>query len=160
MQGEEPSARLVDTFVDVVGGIELALVNEFAVLKRIVQLGIRHRTGVKPHVYEVALALHGLPAWANQADIVNVWAMQVYEVVIGLAHVARHEAFLLQRILVHHTGLDSLFYFAVEFLKASDAQLFAVLTAPDGERCTPETRAREVPVVQVVEPVAEATTAR
>ena len=60
MEGEEPSARLVDALGDEVGGIDGAAIDEFLVLEGIVHLGEGHSAAVEPHVDEVRLALHGL----------------------------------------------------------------------------------------------------
>ena len=46
MQSEEPSACLVDAFGDEIGRINLAVVEDFLVLERIMNLSIRHRAGI------------------------------------------------------------------------------------------------------------------
>ena len=75
MQREEPATCLVDTLIDEVGGEGFALVNQVAVLKRKVNLGVRHRTGVEPHVNEVSLTLHGLAIVRDEYDIVHIRAV-------------------------------------------------------------------------------------
>ena len=60
MESEEPSASLVDTLSDEISGIYFTSVEQFLVLKRIMDLSIRHGTGVKPHVDQVKLSLHRL----------------------------------------------------------------------------------------------------
>ena len=153
MQREEPATRLVDTLVDEISGECLVIVNELTVLERIMHLGVRHRARVEPHVDEVALTLHRFAAIADQQDVVDIRTVHVNLVVVLLRHIARNEAFVFQRVALHNTGSNSLLDFTVELFEASDALLLAVLTAPDGQRCTPEARTREVPVVQVVEPI-------
>ena len=155
MQSEEPSACLVYSLVDEVGGESQPLVYHVAVLKRIVYLCVWHGTRVEPNVDEVALALHGLSALADEHYLVYVWTVQVDAVVVLLRIVARHEAFVLQRIAFHHAGSHCFLYLLIEFLKASDANLLAVLVAPYRQRCAPEARTRQVPVVKVLKPVAE-----
>ena len=156
MQRKEPSTRLVNTLVDEVTGEGCAVVNEFLVFKGIVLLGVWHRAAVEPHVYEVALALHRLATLADQDDVIDIRTVQVNLVVVLFRHVTRHKAILLQRIVLHDASLDGFLDFIVQFLDRADANLLTVLRAPDGQRCTPETATAEVPVVQVVEPVAEA----
>ena len=63
-------------------------------------------------------------------------------------------------VILHKSRLDGFIYLGTEFVHAADADLFgAVLGAPDGQRCAPITRAREVPVHQIFEPVAETSAA-
>ena len=90
MQGEEPTARLIHAFIDEVGRIGfrryrrpfiIALYHSLAVglgaayhftLKRVMQLSIRHRAAIKPHVNQVALAMHGLTGVVDQYDTIHV----------------------------------------------------------------------------------------
>ena len=161
MQREEPTARLVNALGDEVGGIDNALVQRFLVLEGIVNLCVRHRAAVEPHVDEVQLALQRLSALAHEDDVIHVGTVQVDTVVVLLAHVARHEALVLERVVGHHARAHALFYFVVEFLDAADADLLARLAvAPDGQRRAPVAAAAEVPVVEVLQPFAEAPRAR
>ena len=155
MQREEPTSSLVHTFVDKVTGEGNAFVNEILVLKRIVYLGIRHRTRVKPDVNQVALTLHGLTILRHQYDMVNIRTMEVNLVVVLFRHVTRHETVILQRIALHESSLHSLFDFVVELLHRTDTDLLAIFVAPDGQWCSPETATREVPVIQILQPVTE-----
>ena len=84
MQGKEPSTGLVDTLVDEVGGERLVLVYRLTVLERIVNLGVWHRTGVEPHVNEVALTLHPLSCRRDEEDIVHIRAVEVYLIIVLL----------------------------------------------------------------------------
>ena len=155
MQSEEPSTCLVNTLVDEVGGECLTLVYHFLILKRIVDLCVRHRTRVKPYVDEVALALHWLTALAHEHDVVNIRAMEVDLVIVLLRIITGNESFVFQWVALHHSGSYSLFNLVVEFLHTANALLLTVLIAPDRQRSTPIARAREVPVVEVLKPVAE-----
>ena len=95
MQGEEPSARLVYALVDEVGGERRALVYRVGVLKRIMNLRVRHAAGVEPHVDEVGFALHGLTCLAAEYYVVDIRAVKVNPVVILLRIIAGHEAIFL-----------------------------------------------------------------
>ena len=77
MEGKEPSAGLVLTFGNEVGGIEAARVKTFFVFKGIVNLGIWHCAGVEPHIDEVGFAMHRLAGGAEEHDVVDVGAMEV-----------------------------------------------------------------------------------
>ena len=82
--------------------------------------------------------------------------MEVDALVILLIVFAGHESGFLIRILCHDAGCNSLLDFGIEMLDAVDYHLLrAVLRAPDGERGTPVAAAREVPVLQILEPLAE-----
>ena len=153
VQREEPTAGLIDTFRDEIGG-EVGL-EELLVLERVVQLAVRHGAGVEPHVDEVALAVHLLTRRRNQHDGINIRFMEVnIIVVVLLRHVIDFE--ILIRIIRHETGLDGLVDFGHQLLDGADADLFfLVFGSPDGKRHAPETGAGEVPIDQVFEPVAE-----
>ena len=160
MQREEPAARLVHALGNEVGGEECAVVNGLLVLERVVQLGIGHRTAVKPHVDQVELALHGLASVAHQHDVVHVGAVDVNLVIILLAVVTGDKALVLVGVARHHAGSHGLLNLVIEFLDAADALLLAVLVAPDGQRGAPVAAAAQVPVVQVLQPFAKAAAAR
>ena len=115
---KEPATGLVNTLVDEVSGEGLTPVYQVTVLERIVNLGIGHRAGVKPHVNKVRLTLHGLARRGDKYDIVDIWTVKVYSVVVLLRHVTYHEALLLERVRRHHTGLDGLLDFCIQFLYA------------------------------------------
>ena len=85
--------------------------------------------------------------------------MQVYALIVLLRHIARYESVSFQRIFLHDAHFDGLLYLVIEFLHATDAALFALFATPNGKRCAPETRTRQVPVVQIVKPVAKPTRA-
>ena len=156
MKGEEPTARLVDALCDKVGREERATVNQVGVLKRIMQLGERHGTAVKPHVNEVRLAPHRLSLAAHEHDVVNIGAVQVDAVVVLLAVVAGGEALVAQRIARHQACGDGFINGLIKFGHRADAARLAVLGAPDGQRSAPIAAATQVPVVEVLQPLAKA----
>ena len=151
VEGKEPSACLVYSFRDEIGGTR-----GVAVLKRIVILGIRHRAGVEPHINQIELALHGFAGRRDEYDGVNIRTMEVDDrrIVVSLAVIAR---FMVRpRVCFHETGLDGFVYFYKEFGNRTDANLFgSIFGTPDRKRSSPVTRAGEVPVVEVIEPLAE-----
>ena len=161
MERKEPTARLVYALGDEVRGINRAVIEQFLVLKRIVNLGIRHGTRVEPNVDKVGFAVHRCAGGRNQHDVVDIRTVQVDEVVVFAAVIAGNESFLLERIGRHHTGGDSLLDFVIKFLDRADTDLFArLIVAPNRERCAPIARAAEVPVVEIFEPFAETSRTR
>ena len=83
--------------------------------------------------------------------------MQVDLVVVLLTHVAWYKALVLQWIRSHYTSSYSLLNLVVEFFHAADAHFFVSVTiAPDRKWGAPVARTGEVPVVEVFEPLAEA----
>ena len=156
MEREEPSTRLVNTFGNEIGRVGGAFVNQFLVFKRVVNLCVWHGTGIKPHVDEVEFASEHIALVRHQFDVIYIRTVQVYLIVILLTHVARHETLLLQWVRCHHASSHSLLNLVVEFLHAADAHFLAsVAVAPDGQWSAPVARTREVPVVEVLEPLAE-----
>ena len=99
--------------------------------------------------------MHRLALIVDQHDVVHVRTVQVYLVVVLLRIVSGNESPVLQGIALHHTSLHGLLYLAIEFVHRTDALLSAILVAPDRQRRTPEARARQVPVVEVLQPVAK-----
>ena len=131
MEGIKPATGLIHTFCDEVGGEGLAFFYFFFGLKGVVPLGIRHGTGIKPHVDEVKFPFHGLTLGRNQNDIVDVRAVQVFG-----------------HLLVETEGSVGFFYFTFEFGYAIDADFFGgIIIAPDGQGYAPVARAGEVPVL-------------
>ena len=152
VQREEPSTCLVHTFRD-----EVSRTGFVGILKRIVVLCVRHRAGVEPYVNQVELAVHRLSGRRNKHDAIHVRTMQVNHArsVVGCAIVAYLE--FRPGVSLHHTGFDRLVDLRHQFLNRTDADLFlSVLCAPDRQRRAPVTRTREVPVVEVLQPFAEA----
>ena len=155
MKRKEPAAGLIDTLGDEVGRIYGAAVESLLVFKRIVDLGVRHRAGVEPHINEVELALHRLACGRNEDDVVNVRTVEINLVVVSLAVVARNEAFFLPGVRLHETGGNRFLNFIVEFFNAANAQFLLVVATPDRQRSAPVAATAEVPVVEVLEPLAE-----
>ena len=83
--------------------------------------------------------------------------MEVNLIIVLLTVVANNKTLVLQWVALHDASGNRLLDFCIELLQAADALLATVLIAPDRQRSTPETRTREVPVVQVLQPVAEST---
>ncbi len=157
MQREEPAARLVDTFGDEVGR---KVVRElFLVLERIMELGVRHRTAVKPNVDQVGLTEHLLARGRNQHDFIHIGTMQVETGIVFVAVVA-----LLvggERVGTHESGRYRLVYPGFQFGHRTYAGLFGtVFRNPYGQRRSPITGTGKVPVHEVLEPVAETTRTR
>ena len=154
VQGVEPSAGLVHAFGYEIGGV--AEIGSAQAAQTC--LSVRHGAGVEPHIDQIALPCHLPAARADEENPVHVRTVEVYAVVVLLGHIFRVKALGLQRIALHEAGLDSLFYFVVQFLYGAYAYFFlAVLGAPDRERCAPVAAAAEVPVLDVLEPFAETT---
>ncbi len=151
MERKEPTAGLVHTLADKVRRTRSVLV-----LKRIVVLRIRHSTRIKPYINEVEFALHRFAARRAENDTVHIRAVEVnHRRVVVLFRVVAYDMFGV-RVLFHKARSDGLVYLLEEFLDRPDTYLFlSVLGAPDRQRRTPVTRAGEVPVVQVLEPLAE-----
>ena len=83
--------------------------------------------------------------------------MEVYLVVILQGHIGRVKALFLERIGSHDAGGNRFFYLCVELLQGADALfLLAVFRAPDGQRRAPVAAAAQVPVLDVLQPLAKA----
>ena len=120
-------------------------------------LRVRHGARVEPHVNQVKFATHRLAGGRHQYDTVHVWTVHVYLLVVLAAHVAGDETVLGDGVLGHHAGCHSLVYFAAQFLVAADYHLLgAIIRTPDRQRSAPVARARQVPVLHVLQPLAEA----
>ena len=153
----EPAARLVDALGDEVGRRAEARAAEVPQAL----LGVRHRARVEPHVNEVGLAGHLAARGRHQEDLVHVRPVQVDAGEVLGAVVLRIEALILQGIGRHDAGRHRLLDLGVELGNGADADLLAaVLGAPDGQRRAPEAAAAQVPVLDVLEPLAEAPGAR
>ena len=154
MEGKEPATGLVDSFCNEVGreeGIKLCLVFEW-----IVNLGKRHGSRIKPYIDQIQLAHHFHSVRRNQEDVVHEGTVQIYFFVIFRGVVANNE--ILVRVGSHETGSHRLFNFANQLLHRADAKLLcSVFGSPDGKGSSPIPRAREVPVDQVLQPVAKTT---
>ena len=158
MEREEPATRLVDPFGDKVSGVDLACVEDLLILERVMDLCVRHGARVEPYVDEVRLTLHRAPCGGDEHDVVHVRAMQVDAVVILGRVSVGHEAVVLIGIAFHEARFHGALDLGVEFADGADALLFRIVVrAPNGQRCAPIATAAQVPVLQVLEPFAEAT---
>ena len=157
MQCEEPSAGLVNALGDEIGRIDLAVVQNLLVFEGIMNLCIGHRTGIEPYVDQVELTVHRLPGGGHEDNAVHVGAVYVDLGVILLAHVAGHETGGGVGVLLHQAGFHRLVDLLTELFVASDNYfLGAVVGTPDGERRAPVAGTRQVPVLDVFKPFAEA----
>ena len=131
-QGVEPSSCLVHCLGNE-SGRELLLESLF-VLKRIVMLRKRHRSGVKPAVDDLRDSLHAVfAAFRTGAYIlVDIRPVQFYgQSVFSAGHL-------------------------LQFFAGTDADLLsAVLTLPDRKRSSPVAVAADTPVLYIFQPVAE-----
>ena len=144
MERVEPATSLVNALADEVGR-EVLLV-KLALFAHIVNLGVWHSAAVEPYVNQVRFATHRLAAVGNKDDAVDIRAVQVK---LGIV-------FRCVWILLHQSCCHSLVYFLAEFFDAAYAFFFfAVLGAPYRERSAPIAAAREVPVDDILKPVAE-----
>ena len=155
MQGEEPSAGLVNTFAD-----EVRSARCIGVLKRIVVLRIGHSAGVEPNVNQIQFAAHRFAGRRNQDYRIHIRTVQIdHARVVVLRRVV---AYLEVRpgVGCHHSGCHGFVDLGKQFFDTTDAYLLLpVLGAPYRQRCAPVARAREVPVVQVLQPFTEASCA-
>ena len=72
MKSEEPTTCLVNTLSNEVCREACSIVQLFLILKRIVNLSIRHSTRVKPYVDKVELASKNSTTLSYQLDVVNI----------------------------------------------------------------------------------------
>ena len=159
MKGKKPAPSLVDAFCDKISGEGGSAINSVLVFKGIMHLGIGHCARVKPNIDEVALAMHGLSLGPRQYPIVHKRTVQVDSRVVGLRHVARNK--ICQGIGLHVARRYAAFEFSAQLLKRTYADLvLAVFASPNRERNSPVSAAAEVPVVEVLEPVAKTTGSR
>ncbi len=156
MKGKKPAPGLVDSLSDEVRREGGAAVNRVLIFKRIVYLGVGHCSGIKPHVDEVALAMHGLSLGAGQNPFVHKRTVQVDSRIVGLRHVARNK--ICQGVRLHVARRHAALEFGAELFQRANADLvLAVFASPNGKRNSPVSAAAEVPVVEVLEPVAKTT---
>ena len=84
--------------------------------------------------------------------------MQIDLIVVRLCVIARLEALLLVKITLHQASLYGLLDLGIQLLYRADTLLLlAILCSPDRQRRTPVTATAQVPVLQVLQPFAEAT---
>ena len=103
--------------------------------------------------------MHGLSAGRNEHDVVNEGTMEVDEVVVGLIEISWHETIFLEGVCNHNACCHAFFDFGIELFYAANADFLALVVAPDGQWSAPKTRAAQVPVVKIFEPLAEASRA-
>ena len=97
VQGEEPTACLVNAFSDEVSWEQL--VEAVFVLERIMPLCVRHCTRIEPNIDKVWFAEHLTTIRCNKHNLVNIRTMQVKVFVVFLGVFANLE--VLPRIFLH-----------------------------------------------------------
>src|SRR6218665_358201 len=140
----EPSPGLVHTFSNKVR--REALPECFLILKREVPLCIRHRSAVKPNVYQIRYAFHWFARRAYQDDLVHIRFVQIKNALMEIVFVYITTQYFIR--------LADAF---IQLFDRADTNFFiAIFCLPDRERCSPETAAAQVPVNHVLQPVAKA----
>ena len=90
--------------------------------------------------------------------IIHIRPVEIYFIVILLAHVGRIETFVPQGVRWHDPSLDSLVKLSAELGGGAYAYLFfPIFGTPNRQRSTPETAPAKVPVLDILEPLAETT---
>ena len=153
MQSVEPATGLVHAF-----GYEVGRCSESRGIQAAKPfLGIRHGAGIEPDVDKVRFASHFATGCRYKVNLIHIGTVKIYLVVVFEAHIGRVEAFVFQRIGCHDAGGNGFFDFCVKLFYRADADfLFAVFGTPDGQRSAPVTAAAEVPVLDILKPLAEA----
>ena len=161
MQGVEPTAGLVHALGDEVGGegeSAIRALHAVAVLEGVMPLGVGHAAGIEPDVDQIGLAVHRTAVGRLEHDAIHHVLVQVDAGVVLIGHVPRHE--VREGMGVHQAGFHRLSARGVQLLHRSDATLLStVFGPPDGNRNAPVPRAAEVPIVEVLEPLSEASRA-
>ena len=139
MERKEPTTGLVHTFCNEVRGIVSAVVNDFLVFERIVQLSVRHGTRIEPNINQVKLALHWFSACRHKGNVIHIRTVKVYLIVVFLVINSRFKSHLLVRIGGHEACGNRLFYLVVKFFNRADTDFLALFTAPDWKRGSPVT---------------------
>ncbi len=138
MECEEPAAGLVHPLGNEIGHLAESGGSQFFQAF----LGKRHGARVKPDVYQVGFASHGLPVCRGEDPCVHKRPVQVYLFVVLPAEVTGNKTFILQWVGDHKSFGHGIFEGFVQFLQGADAAFFAaVFGAPHGQGRSPETAA-------------------
>ncbi len=135
----EPAARLADVLHDEVRGV--VGVEPLAVLERVVDLAVGHRSGVEPDIEHVLDAAHGRPP----RGIVGVRPRQFVDEGAVEVHLA---------LLVDGKPAERLLQFGERAVHVG-AGVFRVVGLPHRDGAAPEAVAADGPVAGVREPLAE-----
>ena len=92
MQSKEPATRLIHTLSNKISRIAQTTIQSLPILKRIMNLRIRHSPRVKPHINQVQLTRQNLTIPTHQPNLINIRAMQVNTIIILPTHISRHKA--------------------------------------------------------------------
>ena len=98
MERKEPTTGLVHTFCNEVSRIVSAVVYDFLVFERIVQLSVRHGTRIEPNINQVKLALHWFSTCRYQGNVIHIRTVEVNLIVVFLVVYSRFKSHLLVRI--------------------------------------------------------------
>ena len=158
VQGIEPTSGLVQpSAIKSRGRRAHPGLDAVAVLKGVMPLGVGHAAGIEPDVDEVRLAVHRAAVCRLEHDAIHHMLVQVDAGVVLIGHVPRHEV---------REGMASI-------RPASTASVQAVyssstdpmqrplhrLRSAKWDRNAPIPRAAEVPIVEVLQPLFEASCA-
>ncbi len=127
MQRKEPSACLVHSFCDKVSRIYLAVVQQFLIFERIMNLRIRHSTRIEPNVNQIRFTLHRLTVFRHQYDIVYIRTVKVNLIIVLFSIFARNETFILVRVGFHKSGNYRFFYFIIKFFYRLDTLFICII---------------------------------
>ena len=140
MQCKEPSACLIHTFRDKVSRIYFTVIQNIFILEWIMNLRIRHSTGIKPDINQVRFALHRLAVFRYQNDIVYIRTMKIYLIIIFFGIFTRYKTFILVRIGFHKSGSYRFFDFIIKFFYGFDTYFArSIFCTPDRQWSTPIT---------------------
>ena len=103
MQRKEPSAGLIDTFCNEVGGINFAEILT-AQLERIVHLCIRHSARIEPNIDQIAFAYHPFSFRRYQHNVIDIRTVQIKFIVILFREVTLDIRG--KRVFGHEAGSD------------------------------------------------------
>ena len=139
VKGIKPATGLVNALRNKIG--REVTPERFLIFKRVMPLRVRHGTGIEPDVNQVQFPAHGPAGGRNQYHLINVGAVQVG-----------------WRLLIQSELCVGLFDTGTQLFHRADTNLFfSVFRAPHRQRYAPVAGAGEVPVLQVFQPLPEAT---
>ncbi len=110
MQCEEPATSLIHAFCNKICRINFVRIEQLFVFKRIMNLSVRHRTRIKPHINQVCLALHWLTAFRDKNYIIYIWPVNIYFIVVVTCVFSRFESFCSKWIFSHKPGCHRAVY--------------------------------------------------
>ena len=142
MQGEEPTSGLIHAFGDEVcwkigGPWRVFLV---VLPKHEMILGIGHGSGIKPNIHQIRFSIHRLSGGRYQDQLIHLRPVQI-----------------MKRIRIGNPGGLSLLNRLTKFLDGPYATPFeTVIGTPNRQGCAPITRTGQIPIHQILQPIAKA----